>query len=211
MAHHSPPRGNRVPPARLLDESFFLLTHFACCALTSLGHPSYFRLPPRYQRSAAAGRERRTSRMGATSCHLPCIIQKVTAQRQIIFHHDVTTHQQPLRQETRYWKETIDAYNPYRTVASIIEEALANTSSPIPPSPTPLCGPGAYQVNGLTYAAGTEWQVRMHEACTIPCGTLELKEKVQSCHHEVWMHLSHVNNRADERAPRYTSCCRSSA
>ena len=48
-----------------------------------------------------------------------------------------------------------------------------------------------------------EWQVRMHGAFTIPCGTLALNEKDQSCHHKVWVHLSHVNARADERVPPY--------
>ena len=44
----------------------------------------------------------------------------------------------------------------------------------------------------------TDWQVRMHGAFTIPHGTLGLKEKDQSCHHEVWIHLSHINARVDE-------------
>ena len=47
-----------------------------------------------------------------------------------------------------------------------------------------------------------EWQVRMHEAFTIPYGTLGLREIDQSCHHKVWMHLSHTNSRGD-RASRY--------
>ena len=37
----------------------------------------------------------------------------------------------------------------------------------------------------------------------IPKSTLELREKDQSCHHEVWVHLSHVNALPDERVPRY--------
>ena len=54
--------------------SHFYVTHFAGCAVLfnkdtfSLGQQSHFRLPPRYQRSAA-GRERKTIRVGATSCH----------------------------------------------------------------------------------------------------------------------------------------------
>ena len=48
----------------------------------------------------------------------------------------------------------------------------------------------------------------MHGAFTIPCGTLGLKEKDQSCHHEVWVHLSHVNARAEERVPPYNQAQR---
>ena len=47
----------------------------------------------------------------------------------------------------------------------------------------------------------------MHGAFTIPFATLGLKEKEQSCHHEVWMHLSHAYTRA-ERAPRYKQAWR---
>ena len=63
-------------------EHDYLTSHFLrdsfcwmCCMVQqghfSLGHQSYLRLPPRYQRPAAAGRQRRAIRMGATSRHLP--------------------------------------------------------------------------------------------------------------------------------------------
>ena len=96
-----------------------------------------------------------------------------------------------------------------RRPISIIEEAFANTSLPVPPGPTPLWGPGGAtgewaDVCDFLKPPGSEtgWQVRMHGAFTIPCGTLGLKENDQSCHHEVWVHLSHVNPRANERVPR---------
>ena len=92
-----------------IDESFSCNSLCWLCCLVeqgqlSLGHQSYFRLPPRHQRWAAASRERRTIRIGPTSCHLPCIIPKANAQRQIILHHDVVTHQQPQCEETRCGK-----------------------------------------------------------------------------------------------------------
>ena len=42
----------------------------------------------------------------------------------------------------------------------------------------------------------------MHGAFTIRYNTLSLKEKDQSCHHEVWMHHSHVNARLVDRVSR---------
>ena len=47
-----------------------------------------------------------------------------------------------------------------------------------------------------------EWQVRMHGAITVSYSTLCLKEKDQSCHHEVWVHLLHVNARLVDLATR---------
>ena len=77
----------------------------------SLEHQSYLCLLTRYQRPAAAGRQRRTIRMCASSGHLPCIIPEIAAQREILFHHDVFTHQQQLCQETWHWNK-MDAYSP---------------------------------------------------------------------------------------------------
>ena len=57
---------------------------------------------------------------------------------------------------------------------SIIEEAFANTSLPIPPCPTPLWGPGGVpgewaDVCGFIKPLGSEkeWQIRMHGAFRI--------------------------------------------
>ena len=89
---------------------------------------------------------------------------------------------------------------------SKIEEAFTKTSLPIPPLWGPGSVPGEWSdVCGFLKPLGsdTEWQVRMHGAFTIPFGTPGLKEKDQSCHHKVRVHLSHVNARADERVPPY--------
>ena len=120
MAHHRLARGNRVPPARIPDKSF------PCDALRWMRsfiwqrhlppwHQGKLHLPSRHQEWSASYCQRRTARMVFTGCHLPCIIPKATAQRQILLHHDVIRQQQPLRQETLYWKE-IDTYGPYCNV-----------------------------------------------------------------------------------------------
>ena len=46
------------------------------------------------------------------------------------------------------------------------------------------------------------WRI-IHIACmsTLTISTRRLQKN--KCHHEVWMHLSHVNDRAEERPPRY--------
>ena len=95
---------------RVCDAQFCLTkTH---STLTS--RSSHF--PSRYQEWSASDCQRRRVRMCLTGCHLPCIIPKETAQRQIILHHDVAAHQQPLRQE-RWYRKEIDAYNPYCNIA----------------------------------------------------------------------------------------------
>ena len=78
-----------------------------------------------------------------------------------------------------------------------------------PPGPTPLWEPGGVpgewsDVFGFLKPPGSEneWQVRMHGALTIPFGMLGLKETDQSCHHEVWIHLLHVNARLVDRISR---------
>ena len=47
-----------------------------------------------------------------------------------------------------------------------------------------------------------KWRVRLNGAFSFPHNTLGLKEKDQSCHHEVRMHLSHANPQGD-RAVQY--------
>ena len=92
---------------------------------------------------------------------------------------------------------------------SSIEEAFVNTNLPLPPGPTLLCGPGGVpgewlDVCGFLKPPGSEddWQIRNHGAFTIPNSTLGLKEKDQSCHHEVWIHLLHANARLVDRVSR---------
>ena len=48
----------------------------------------------------------------------------------------------------------------------------------------------------------TERHIRMHGAFEIPHETLGIKHTDQSCHHEVWIHLLHVNARFVDRASR---------
>ena len=78
---------------------------------------------------------------------------------------------------------------------SIIEEAFADTNLPMPP--TDVCG-------FLKPPDSSErWKVRQHGAFSIPHDTLGLRPKDQSCHHEVWLHLSSVNEHGnyEPRAP----------
>ena len=62
--------------------------------------------------------------------------------------------------------------------------------------PTPLWVPGAVpgewtDVCGFVKPPNScdKWKVRLHGAFTIPRGTLGLRPRDQSCHHEVWLHL----------------------
>ena len=48
----------------------------------------------------------------------------------------------------------------------------------------------------------SEWHVRMHGAFTIRFGMLGLNKQIKSCHHEVWIHLLHVNARLVDRKSR---------
>ena len=54
----------------------------------------------------------------------------------------------------------------------------------------------------LNYRALREWQVRMHGAFTIPFDMLGIRHIDQSCHHEVWVYLLHVNARLVDRVSR---------
>ena len=41
------------------------------------------------------------------------------------------------------------------------------------------------------------WKVRLHGAFTILPGTLGLRPKFESCHHEVWLHLAFVTHHGE--------------
>ena len=49
----------------------------------------------------------------------------------------------------------------------------------------------------------TKWHIRMHGAFEIPHAILGIKPTDQSCHHEVWIHLLHINARLVDRASRH--------
>ena len=88
MSQHCSAEGNQVPRTRILDESHKSdSSRWTCFPVEQdpLGHQGYLCLLPRYERRAAAGRERATNRMGPAGCHFPCIISKVIAQRKIFF------------------------------------------------------------------------------------------------------------------------------
>ena len=92
---------------------------------------------------------------------------------------------------------------------SIIEETFVNTSLPVPRGSTPLWGPGGVPGEWSDVCAflkppcsERERQVRMHGACTILFDMLGIRHTDQSCHHEVWVHLSHVNARVVDRVSR---------
>ena len=98
--------------------------------------------------------------MGPTGSHLPCIIPKVTAQRQIILHYDVVTQfaqkrgigkKLLLTVRTVMLQEHVDMvagdFNSAawrrpcgsdRQPTSIIEESSADTNLHVPLGPTPL-------------------------------------------------------------------------
>ena len=42
----------------------------------------------------------------------------------------------------------------------------------------------------------------MHGVCTIVFDMLDIRHTDPSCHHEVWVHLSHVNARVVDRVSR---------
>ena len=85
---------------------------------------------------------------------------------------------------------------------STTHEAFANTSLPIPHGPTPLWRPGGVpgewaDVCGFIKPpnADGEWQIRGHGAFEINRDVLGIRHTDQSCHHEIWIHLSHANAR----------------
>ena len=89
---------------------------------------------------------------------------------------------------------------------TIIEETFVNTSLRVPPGPTPLWGPEGVpgewsDVRGSLKPPGSERerQVRKQGVCTILFDMLGIRHTDQSCHHEVWVHLSHVNARLVDR------------
>ena len=84
---------------------------------------------------------------------------------------------------------------------SIFEEALADTDFPMPPGPTPLWGLGAVpgewtDVCGFVKHPNScdVWKIRLHGAFTLPREIMGLRQRDQSCHHEVWLHLDLVSN-----------------
>ena len=86
-----------------------------------------------------------------------------------------------------------------RKPISIIEEAFADTDLPMPPGST-IVGPGAVpgewaDVCGFLRPPDfhEKWKVRLHGALSFFHSSLGLREKDQSCHHEVWMHLALTN------------------
>ena len=85
---------------------------------------------------------------------------------------------------------------------STIEEPFANTNLPIPHGASPLWGPGDVagewpDVCGFIKPPNTanEWHFRCPGAFEINREVLGIRPTDQSCHHEVWIHLSHVNAR----------------
>ena len=84
-----------------------------------------------------------------------------------------------------------------RKPTSIIEEAFADTDATWP---TPLWGPGAVpgeQADVCGFLLHERCKVRLHGPFSVPHSTLGLREKEQSCHHEVWMHLTVADHRGD--------------
>ena len=66
-----------------------------------------------------------------------------------------------------------------------------------------------YQANWLTYAnlsshrlSEIEWHIRMHGAFKVPYDRLGIRRTDQRCHHEVRVHLLHVNARQVDRTSR---------
>ena len=87
-------------------------------------------------------------------------------------------------------------------LTSVLEEAFADTDFPVRPGLPPLFGPGAMpgewtDVCGFVKQPKSRdvWKIRPHVAFTIPRETLGLRQRDQSCHHEVWQHLDLVSNR----------------
>ena len=72
----------------------------------------------------------------------------------------------------------------------------------MPPGLTPLWGPRAVPGEWADVCGFLEkWKVRLHGAFSIHHSALGLREKDQSCHNEVWMHLA-LTNPWQEHAPR---------
>ena len=88
---------------------------------------------------------------------------------------------------------------------NIIKEAFADSDLPMPPDPTPLWNPGAVpgdwaDVCGFLKLRDSSgrWKVRQHGAFSISHDTQGLRQKNQSCHHVLWLHLSFVNPHGDD-------------
>ena len=79
----------------------------------------------------------------------------------------------------------------------------------LPHGRTALWGPGGVpgewsDVCGFIKppGSGTEWHIRMHGAFEIPHETVGIKVTDHNCHHQVWIHLLHVNARLVDRTSR---------
>ena len=75
---------------------------------------------------------------------------------------------------------------------SIIEEAVADTDLPMPLGPTTLWGQGAVSSESADVCgflkppdSHERWKVRLHGVFSITPSTLGIREKDQSCLHEV--------------------------
>ena len=100
---------------------------------------------------------------------------------------------------------------------STIEEPFSNTNLPIAHGPSPLWGPGDVagewpDVCGFIKPSNT---VNEYGAFEINREVLGIRPTDQSCHHEVWIHLSHVDarlvdqyrsRRARKQAIHMTTC-----
>ena len=81
-----------------------------------------------------------------------------------------------------------------------IDEAFTDSTLPMPPGRTPLCGPGSIpdmwaDVCGFLKPPGSQrfGKVNKRGAFSIPQKTLGLRPNDQSCHHEKWLHLDFVD------------------
>ena len=84
---------------------------------------------------------------------------------------------------------------------SFIEEAFADSDSPMPPSPTPLWGQGAVP-GACTDVCGFFKPPHSYECWKVWCIlhsllNFGLRSRDQSCHHEVFLQLDFVNEHGD--------------
>ena len=91
---------------------------------------------------------------------------------------------------------------------AVILDPSASSRKPSPTRayPTPLWAPGGVpgewaDVCGFIKppVSENEWQIRMHGAFTSPYGMLGIRHTDHSGHHEVWIHIVHVNARLVDR------------
>ena len=209
-----------MPRKSLLHHSLCWLCSLVLQRRISLEHRREVHLPPRQQKRAESSCERRTIKMGTTGCHLPSrrIPRNGKSYFTMLSLHINNAHAKKNAETRRTCYLVAGDLNgaawcclsgsDARSISSI-EEALVNTSLLLPPCHLPpLWGPGGVpgewsDVCGFLKPPGSDadWQIRNHEAFTIPYSTLGLKETDQRCHREVWMHLLRVNARLVDRVP----------